>query len=281
MEPCGDGRRHRHGAAIIQAAGPHLGRVIRRFIHLVPVLEETIQRLGHASELLKGGAQLVIPMHPQAQEIVRLHHFPAAGGAAGANEGFARVEGAIVVGEFLAGLDIAHGDFEFIAGSQTIRLAGVVHKTGEIPAEDKPALGIDETVFLKDRMIHRPKTGQFVGGKSLVKVIPYPGDGSPGNAPGGEDAVANVIVYETKFSIWMEHARCNFHPCSRDWGKRYYFFTLHLSGGLVGFGRVFPAGPERAGEWRGDVPFMDASGSRCSRRGQTFPDPGIIKRMAG
>lgn len=202
-------------AAIIQPAGAHFGGIQGSLLDLLAVLEKAIQRLRHVQNVLKCRPELVVPVDPVMKEIVRLDHFAAGGAAAGADEGFPRVERAVVVREFLAGLNIADGDLEFIAGAEAIGLAGVIHEPGEIPAKHEPAVRVDEAVLLENGIINGPKAGQFAGVEGLVKVIANPGDRSFGNAPGSEDAVANVIVYETKFSIWMEHARCNFHPFNR------------------------------------------------------------------
>ncbi|MGA2714706.1 MAG: hypothetical protein ABSG41_16525 [Bryobacteraceae bacterium] len=71
-----------------------------------------------------------------AQRIVRHYLAAAARGAAGALERFIEIEGAVVVGKFFSGGDVAHGDFEIQSGAEACRRAGMIDEAPVVPTEN-------------------------------------------------------------------------------------------------------------------------------------------------
>jgi hypothetical protein len=163
------------------------------------------ERLGDGGDEKEGFAGAGVPAVAEAGEVVGLDGAAAVGGVAEAGEGDERIEGAVVVGEFLADGDVADGEFEVVAEAEAVGGAGMVEEAAVVPAENVTAAGVDVGVFLKGGLGVGREAGDLFGVELLVESIEGPDDGASGKRAGGENAPADVIIYETQFGVGVDH----------------------------------------------------------------------------
>lgn len=167
--------------------------------------DDVPQWLGDGRNQEKSLACPGVPTVAETSEVVGLHGLAAIDGAAEAGEGDERIERAVIVREFLAGGDVADGEFEVVTEAQAIGVAGVVEVAAVIPAEDVTATGVDVGVFVEGGLRVGRESGDLLGVELLVEGVEGPDDGASRNESGGEDAPADVIVNETQFRVGVDH----------------------------------------------------------------------------
>lgn len=169
--------------------------------------EDLPQGLLHFPDAEKGRAGGGVPGVAEAEHVVGEHLAATGGGGAGAGEGFGGVERAVVVGQLLAGPDVADREFEVVADGETVRRAGVVEETRMIPAENVTAGGVDVGVGVEHAARVGGERGDLRGGEALIERIEGPGYGALRNKPGGEDAPADTRIDEAELRVGVDH-RC-------------------------------------------------------------------------
>jgi hypothetical protein len=119
--------------------GAEEGRIAERGLELGAFAEDVPQRLRYSGNEDKCVAREVVPLVADAGVIIGEQDATTLDGSARAGEGLGEVEGAVVVGQLFAGLDVADRDLEVVADGEAVGGAGVVEEAGVILAEDMVA----------------------------------------------------------------------------------------------------------------------------------------------
>lgn len=125
-------------------------------------------------------------------------------------EGFDNIERTVVVGELLAGLDVAHGKFDVVGSHHAVGIEAVVDEAVVIPAEHKTAGAVAIAIGQDAVAQCRPELLHFDGADFAVEGIPRPDDGSFGNKFSGKNSVAYFVADESKSGMWVDHQLFSF-----------------------------------------------------------------------
>ena len=167
--------------------------------------EDFPERLLDRADAEEGGAGGLVPGVGEADHVVGEDLAAAGGGGAGAGKGFGGVERAVVVGEFLAGLDIADGEFEVVTDGEAVGGAGVVEEARVVPAENVAACAVDVGIGVEQLAGVGGEGGDLFGGEALVEGVEGPDDGALRNEAGGENAPADAWIDEAELRVRVNH----------------------------------------------------------------------------
>ena len=114
--------------------GAEEGRIAERGLDLGAFGEDVPQRLHEGRDEDEGIAREGVPLVADAGVVIREDDAAALRCATRAGKGLGEVEGAVVVGQLVAGQDVADGDLEVVADAEAVGEAGVVEEAGVVPA---------------------------------------------------------------------------------------------------------------------------------------------------
>lgn len=198
-------RGHEGRAGVVVVDGAEAGGLGEGGLDLFAVAHDFPEGLGHGANEKKGLAGGGVPAVGEAGHVVGLHVTAAALGGAAAGKGLGGVEGAVVVGELLAGGDVADGELEVVADGEAVGGAGVVEEAPVVPAEDVAPLSIHVGIDFQLAPGVGRQGGDLLGGELLIEGVEGPDDGAFGNRAGGEDAPADERVDEPEFGMRVDH----------------------------------------------------------------------------
>lgn len=170
------------------------------------VFYERFERLGHSGGARQRVARDLVPLFGKALHVARADDAPAAGHAAAAGQICLKVAEAVVGGDLLARANVAHQDLNFWTHGEAGRLARVIDVPTAIPAKNMNARRIQVAVLLQELLVGRCKRGNLVHRVASIEAAQCPYDGAPGQLPGREDPVSEIVVYIPKFCLRMNHA---------------------------------------------------------------------------
>jgi hypothetical protein len=171
------------------------------------------QRLFDAGDGRECGGELGVPFSGVANRIVRSYFTATSRLPAQAPKRFFQVQSAVVIGDFFAGGNIPHRNFEIEAGTETGCGAGMIDEAPMVPAQNSMASAVQVRVA-----VHLPaqqwRQGlEFRLRDDVIERITNPCNGTGRNETCGDQTVADVCVDEPEFRIWVDqdnnrNARC-------------------------------------------------------------------------
>lgn len=123
-------------------------RVAECGLDRIALVEDVPERLRDGGDEDERLAREGVPLVTDAGVIIGKKDAATLGDTARAGEGLGGVEGAVVVGQLFAGLDVADGDLEVVADGEAVGGAGVVEEAGVVPAEDVVSAAVDAGVLV-------------------------------------------------------------------------------------------------------------------------------------
>lgn len=182
--------------------GVHRGAFFGNVAGFFPLLggKHVAQRLFNRIHPFKSACEFFVPLLVVPGEVVGINHF-ALGAFVASLKGLQNIERTVIVGEFFAFTDVAHGQLKVVGGGDAVGREAVVHETRVVPAEDIFAVPVAVGIF---KECFAAAVGQFShlrGGEKAVERIHCPGDGAFGDVTGGDNAAANIFADPANFGI--------------------------------------------------------------------------------
>lgn len=193
-------------ADVMGEAGGEFRDAFQDLSHGGVIRYEFPQRLVNAGDGGKSLGQERIPFGREAEGVVGVNALAALGQTAQALERFLNVEGAVIVGNFVARGDVTDGYFEVEAGTEARGGAGMIHEAAMIPTEDALVAPVHVRVAVRLPLQQGRKAIEQGGRDDSIELIASPGDGAHGDGARSEESIADGWAYEPEFGIWMDQA---------------------------------------------------------------------------
>ena len=169
------------------------------------IVEQGCERLVDLPDLGQGIAQLQVPIL-----IVLLKIFGAELSAAAIMRTLqvhrlCQVEEAVLIGDFLTGLNVTNGNFKAIAGAHGVAVAAMIDILGEVPADNTVPAFVNVGILLNSGLHFGIMIPVGVRADLHFQAVFDVGNGAFGQKPGSKYTIAFVVVDVLQLSMRMDH----------------------------------------------------------------------------
>src|SRR5262249_32134 len=153
----------------------------------------------------KGVSNESVPRLSIGQHITRAYLVPTPDRIARTDKIVLNVQGAVVVGELLLRVNIAHRHLEVIAGTPTRGLTRMVDEAGEMPGQHEVGSGVHKAIFGDDIAVAGRHAFDLFDAEGLIEIVPHPRNGAAWDETRGDDPIAYLLIDEPKLCVRMQH----------------------------------------------------------------------------